>query len=136
MPAAILDDASATTICVDLRGSKYCQLFVMLGATDIAVTAMLLSESDTLTDANTLENGVAISGLTFAGSLPSATDDNKVYMFSFPTNGRKRYVDLTFTNGNGSAGGYVTAWANLFDMEIHNDNAASFNVAAIKRIPS
>ena len=134
-PQAIIDDASPVSVAIDSLGARYCIVKVELGATDIAVTALSVSESDTLTDANTLENGVAITGLDFAGSLPSATDDNKIYLFMYPIAGRKRYQDVIFTYGNGSAGGFVSINAILFDNEVHNDNAASFGATTIKRIP-
>lgn len=134
-PQAIVDDASPTSICIDTLGAKYVIVKVELGATDIALTALAMSESDTLTDANTLENGAAITGLDFTGAYPSATDDNKMYLFMLPTLGRKRYLDLTLTVGNGSLGAYVCAEAILFDNERHNFDTTSFNVAGIKSIP-
>lgn len=135
LPQALLDDTTATSNVVDLAGSKYCYIAVQLGATDIAMAALKVQEADAKTDATTLTSGADITGLTYATALPSATDDNKTYLFAFPTEGRKRYVNVVATAGNGSTGTYLTATAILFDKLAHNDNAASFNVAAIKRIP-
>jgi len=135
LPQAILDNATATSNVVDLSGAKYCYIKVQLGATDIAMTVLKVQESDARTDATTLTSGADITGLTFAGSLPSATDDNKTYLFAFPTEGRKRYVNLVATVGDGTAGTFINADAILFDKLAHNDNAASFNVAGLKRIP-
>lgn len=135
-PQAILDNTSPTTYCVDISGARYVQVFVQLGATDIAMTALKLQESDTLSSSTALSSGADITGLDFTGSLPSATDDNKTYLFSFPNDGsRKKYIDLTATCGDGSTGTFLTAFAILYDNDVHNDNYTSFNVAAEKRIP-
>lgn len=110
-PQAILDNTSPTTRCVDTIGCSAVTLVVYLGATDIAMAALSVSESDTLTDANSLSTGAAISGATFAGSLPSATDDNKFYAIKIPITGaRKRYFDATITAGDGSAGSFITSF--------------------------
>lgn len=134
-PQAIIDDASPTSVVVDTLGAKYVLVKVELGATDIALTAMKLQESDAITDANTLTSGADITGLDFTGSFPSATDDNKTYLFAFPTLGRKRYVDLVLTVGNGSVGAFVHAEALLFNELIHKLNAASYGATAMKQIP-
>jgi hypothetical protein len=135
LPQALLDDTTASSKVVDLAGSKYCYIAVQLGATDIAMAALKVQEADAKTDDTTLTSGADITGLTYATALPSATDDNKTYLFAFPTEGRKRYVNVVATAGNGSTGTYLTATAILFDKLVHNDNAASFNVAGLKRIP-
>ena len=46
-PAAIVDNASYTTGSIDTQGYEYLEVFVFLGATDIAMTALKLQESDT-----------------------------------------------------------------------------------------
>ena len=135
LPQAIIDNASATSNVVDLKGAKYVQVFVQLGATDIAMTALKLQESDVKASDTALTSGTDITGLDFTGALPSATDDNKTYIFAFPVEGRKRYIDLVATCGDGAAGTFITAWAVLHQNEIHNFDATSTNVAAIKRLP-
>lgn len=110
-PAAIIDNASATTASVDTKGFDYAVISVYFGAMDIAVTAMKLQESD---DDSTYAD---ITGATFAGSYPSATDDNKCFRFFVDLRGRKRYLDLVLTLGDGAAGTYVTAWAELSRAE-------------------
>lgn len=121
-PAAIVDNASFTTAIIDTKGYNYLEIVFQLGASDIAMAALKLQESDTLTDADTLENAADVSGMIYgtstniAGStsaLPSATDDNKLYAFQVPLAGRKRYIDLVATAGNGSLGTYGAATATL-----------------------
>jgi len=126
-PAAIVDNASPTTVVIDTQGFRFLEVYVHFGAMDIAVTAMKLQESDTTTDANTLSSGADITGLIFGtstnsggstSSLPSATDDNKFFKFEVDLRGRKRYIDLALTCGDGSAGTYVTAWGVLSLPEV------------------
>lgn len=115
-PAAIVDNASLTTASIDTQGYAYARIFVYLGATDIAMTALKVQESDddsTYADVTGLVYGTSsdIAGSTSA--LPTATDDNKCFTFEIDLRGRKRYLDLVATCGDGAAGTYVTAFALL-----------------------
>lgn len=117
-PAAIVDNASLTTSTIDTQGFAYLRVLVVLGATDIAMTALKLQESD-----NSGMSGAAdITGLIYGTSagiagttsaLPTADDDDKCFTFEVDLRGRKRYIDLVATVGNGSAGTYITAFALL-----------------------
>ena len=64
VPAAILDNTSATAVVIDTLGFDYMELPFCLGATDIAMTALYLQESD---DNSTWAN---VSGTVFG----TATD--------------------------------------------------------------
>lgn len=112
-PNAILDDASATTNEIDTLGFDYCTILVQLGATDIAMGALKVQESDTSGSDFADVTGLVASGTTGDGRLPTATDDNKVFAFFIDLRGRKRYLDLVATAGNGSLGTYVSAVAIL-----------------------
>ena len=46
-------------------------------------------------------------------ALPAADDDDKCFAFEVDLRGRKRYIDLVATAGNGAAGTYITAFALL-----------------------
>lgn len=117
-PGAIVDNASLTTAAIDTAGFAYLRVMVVLGATDIAMTALKLQESD-----NSGMSGAAdITGLIYGTSagiagttsaLPTADDDDKCFTFEVDLRGRKRYIDLVATVGNGSAGTYITAFALL-----------------------
>lgn len=112
-PQAILDNTSPTTRAFDTLGMSYVTLVVYIGATDIAMVALSISESDALTDANTLNSGTAISGSDFstASALPTDAADNTFVIVKIPITGnRKRYFDATITAGNGSTGSYITAF--------------------------
>ena len=117
-PAAIVDNASLTTATIDTLGYAYARVLVYLGATDIAMTALKIQESDD----SGMSGAADVTGLVYgtsndiAGStsaLPSATDDNKCFVFEIDLRGRKRYLDLVATCGDGTAGTYIAAFALL-----------------------
>lgn len=116
VPAAIVDNASATAVVVDTQGFDYAEIAFCLGASDIAMTALRVLESD---DNSTNVNisgtifgtAVDIDGTTTA--LPSNTDDNKIEVFNIDLRNRKRYLQLVATAGDGSAGTYMTAICRL-----------------------
>ena len=112
-PAAIVNNASFTTAEVDSvqNGVKYdwASVYVYLGATDVAVTQCKVQESDTSGSGFT-----DITGANGPASLsPTATDDNKFFVFHIDMRKRKRYLDLVLTIGSGTTGGFVTAFAIL-----------------------
>jgi hypothetical protein len=112
-PAAILDNASATTAEIDTLGFEYLSIICQVGATDIAMTALKVTESDTSGSGHADVTGLVFGTSTDidgnASALPSATDDNKFFVFLIDLRGRKRYIDLTATMGDGTAGGYFSA---------------------------
>lgn len=116
-PAAIIDNTSATNTAVDCRGFSYAEFPVQIGATDIAITALKLTECDTsggsYTDITgaTFDGGTSADGVTLA--LPSATDDNQVHAFHVNMVGRKPFIKVVVTFGDGSVGGFVACTARL-----------------------
>lgn len=131
-PAAILDAASAAATAIDCKGYSYLEIPIQLGATDINVTALKLEESNesgaNYTDipGATFDGGNGVDGVALA--LPSATDDNQPHVFQVSLVGRKRYVRVVCTFGNGTAGGFVAATARLsqanFLPPVSTDKAA------------
>lgn len=110
-PAAIVDNTSYTVAELDTLNWDYCQIYVILGATDIAMTALAVTESDTAGSGH-----ANVTGLVFATSnniagstsaLPVATDDDDVFCFDIDLKTRKRYLDVTATAGDGSVGTYA-----------------------------
>lgn len=133
-PQAIVDNASWTCNVIDTLGAKRLTVYVMLGATDIAMVALKLQESNVKASDTALTSGVDVPGCVFgtsngkysgsASALPSATDDNGIFAFDVPLDGnRKRYQLLVATAGDGATGTFLTAWAEL-DMEDAPDSAA------------
>lgn len=115
-PAAIVDNAAFTTAVIDTLGFRFITIVVLLGALDIALAALKLRESD----ASDMTGAVDVAGADFSVSpatLPAATDDNKLYAIHVNVIGRKRYLDLSMTGGDGAAGTFATAFAILSQAE-------------------
>lgn len=116
VPVAIVDDASWTSLVIDCNDWDYITLVIQLGATDIAMAALRVLESDD-NSTNTNVTGtifgtaVDIDGTTTA--LPSAGDDNNIELFHLDLRKRKRYIQIVATAGDGSAGTYLSALAIL-----------------------
>lgn len=137
-PAAILDNAAATATEIDCKGYSYLEIPVQLGATDIDVTTLKLEESDTsgsgfadITGA-TFSAGTNVDGVALA--LPAATDDNQVHTFQVNLIGRKRYIKVACTFGNGAAGGYVAATARLSHASYLSGTSTDKSAGGICRV--
>ena len=117
-PQAIVDNASWTTGEIDTLGADFLVVNILLGATDIAMTELKLTESDTAGSGHTDVPGTVFgtdnNDTGSPSTLPSATDDNKFFTFHVDLRGRKRYLDLVATAGDGAAGTYLAAWAELW----------------------
>jgi hypothetical protein len=98
-PALIVDNTDYTVAEIDTAGYEYANIICYLGATDIAMAALKVTETD-------------INGNTSA--LPSSTDDDKFVRFDIDLRGRKRYLDMVATAGDGSAGTYMAVFAILW----------------------
>lgn len=111
-PAAIVDNASYTTAEIDTQGFDYLTLVVSLGATDIAMAALAVTESDASGSGHANVTGLVygtstdIEGNTSA--LPTALQDDGIFLFEIDLRGRKRYIDVTATAGDGTAGTFAT----------------------------
>lgn len=129
-PQAITNNASFTTTVIDTLGYEYVEVVAMLGATDIAFTALKIQECDTsggsYTDVTGPTNYLGnATGLIYgtsalpdsdggtASALPTATDDNHLFVFDVDMRARKRFLKLVATIGSGSTGGFLTALAIL-----------------------
>lgn len=119
-PAALIDNASATTTAIDCKGARYVEIGVLQGATDIAMTALKLTECETsggsYTDITgaTFSGGLDTDGTTLA--LPSATDDDQIPKFEVNMDKRMRFIKVVATFGDGTVGGYVAAVARLSEL--------------------
>ena len=116
-PAAIVDNASWTVVTIDRKGWDHVSIDCLLGAADIAVAALKVQESDAsgsgFADVTGLVYGTSNNDTGSASTLPSATDDNLLFGFSIDCRGRKRYLKLVATGGDGAAGSYLAAIATL-----------------------
>ena len=117
-PAAIVDNAAYTTAEVDTKGWDRARFVVYIGATDIAMSALQVTESDVSGSGHVVVAGTVfgtaadIDGNTTA--LPSATDDNTFVVIDMDLRGRKRYLDLNMTAGDGTTGTFAAAWCELY----------------------
>ena len=112
-PAAIVDNAAFTTAAVDTAGFGACLFIVQLGALDIALAAMKLVESD----ASNMAGAVDVAGADFSVApltLPADTVDNALFGIFVNCVGRKRYLDLSLTGGDGTAGSFASILAILY----------------------
>ncbi len=120
-PAAIVDDAAYTTAEVDTLGYEAMTYVVSLGATDIAMVALKATESDTSGSGHADISGADFDGDTdddgSAAALPSATDDDNILIVNLDLRKRKRYVDLSATAGDGTAGTYLHVLAILHNPD-------------------
>lgn len=111
-PAAIVDNASFTTATIDTKGFSHLQVLVHFGAMDIAMAALKMQESDDSGMSGAADITGTVGGTAF--TLPSATSDNTFALFNINLKGgRKRYMDLVATGGDGTTGTYMTAIAIL-----------------------
>lgn len=122
-PVAINDNTAYTTNEVDTLGFRFVSFYIMFGAMDIAVAVLKLNEGDVSGSANTLVPGTDFS--VSPATLPSATDDNHIFAIHVDMKGRKRFLDLQFTAGDGAAGTFACAWAVLSRAEAAPASAAA-----------
>ena len=128
-PGALVDNALVVTTPVDTIGFDYLDIYVVLGALDIAVAGLKLRESDdgaTWTPIPESDYSNPANGQT----LPSATADNLVY--GFHVNGvgaRKRYVDVVMQAGDGAQGTYVSVVGLLSRGKTYPSDAAGRGLA-------
>jgi len=106
----IKDNASFAIEELDTAGWDYLEIIMAVGATDIAMSALAVTESD-----STGSGHANVTGLIWATSanidgdtsaLPTATDDDTFQIAHVDLRYRKRYIDVTATMGDGTAGGY------------------------------
>lgn len=129
-PAAILDDASATTAAVDTEGWDMARMVIHVGATDIAMAVLKVQESDVSNsgfvdiDATDFSDSTQVDIEGNALALPAADEDNGLIVIDIDLRGRKRYIDLVLTAGDGSAGTYVAAHCELFRGDVMPSSVA------------
>lgn len=123
-PVGSLDSTPAT---VDTKGWGCVDIYLFIGATDIAMAQLEVHESD--------DDSVyaAVDGLDWAtdSTIPSDSADNTFHCAHIKLDGkRKRYFQLEVDGGNGSAGAYFAAFAILSEPEVHPNTAAERGLAS------
>lgn len=106
-PAAIVDNAAFTTDTIDTKGYNEALFIVQFGAMDIAAAAFKLQESND----SGMSGAVDVAGADFSVlplTLPSASADHLLFAINVKLGGpRKRYLDVSLTGGDGSAGSFA-----------------------------
>lgn len=142
-PAAIVDNTSYTCNVIDTQGYDYCRIICHIGATDIAMAALKVQESDTKSNTTTLSSGADVTGLVFGtstniagttSSLPSSTADNTFQVFDIDLRGRKRYLLPVATAGDGAAGTYLAIHAELYNADAVPVTASECGAGDILRV--
>lgn len=128
-PAAIVDNAAFTTNTIDTIGYDYCTIVISFGAMDVAMAALKVQESNDsgmsgAADVTGLVYGTSTNTAGSTSSLPSATADNTLFAFHIDLRGRKRYLDVSATGGDGTTGTYMAAFAVLSRGEVAPSTAA------------
>lgn len=120
-PAAIKDNASFATTAVDTIGFGWVTFYISLGATDIALAALKLQESND----SGMSGATDVSGgdYSVSSTLPSANDDNKIFAIHVDCRGKKRYLDLVLTAGDGATGTFASVLAILGRPQISPSSA-------------
>jgi hypothetical protein len=137
-PAVIVDNASLTTTEIDTLGWDYATYIVYMGATDIAMTALAVTESDVTASGHANVTGLIwatsanIDGSTSA--LPTAGDDNTFQVAQINLVGRKRFLDLTATVGDGTAGQYTAVLCILSRGKIGPNTVAESGCNELLRV--
>lgn len=123
-PAAIVDNAAFVTNIIDTKGWDEALFVFQLGASDIAMAALKLTESED----SAMSGAVDITGADFSVSpatLPSATADDTLFGVHVKLGGsRKRYMDLSATGGDGSAGAFASGFVILAKGEASPDSVS------------
>ncbi|MEO0966223.1 MAG: hypothetical protein AAFY08_14030 [Planctomycetota bacterium] len=113
-PAAIVDNAAPTSNVIDtaVQGGKFLVFLLQLGASDVAMAGLVVNQSDAKTDDTTLDTGTELVDWSDTKTLPSATDDDKLYAIVIDLrSAHQRYMQLVPTAGNGAAGSFISAVA-------------------------
>lgn len=137
-PAAILDDTSAVFTEIDTNGFDYATINVCLGATDIGITVLKMQESATsgsgMADITGLIWGTSANTAGSTSTVPSATNDNKIFIFEIDLSKRMRYLDAVITFDDGTVGGFVACQTHLFKAKFLPTSAAERGATEILRV--
>lgn len=79
------------------------------------MTALKVQESDDSGMSGAADITGLVYGASGAAALPTASDDNKIFGFFVNLAGRKRYLDVVATAGDGAAGTFATCYAVLYN---------------------
>lgn len=116
----LADNQTLTSPALDVLKHKFAQIVLEVGASDIGLSDVRLEERNNTTDSWTVVPNSAVSSTL----LTATAVDNKCFSWHVTLQGRKRYVRLTATVGDGTLG------ANLCAYAITNLDSERINTAA------
>ena len=121
-PGALVDGASLAVTELDTLGYEHCEIYLIIGTTNTACSAAILTEGDASGTGHANIAASSFDGQTNAvgatAVLPSAANDDSVFVWSLDLRKRKRYIDATITVGSTSTGGYYTVIAILSNSKV------------------
>jgi hypothetical protein len=136
-PVAIKDDAAWVSTILDQNtdipsGARGVLFVIALGATDIAMAALKVQQSDAKTNDTTLDGGADLHNVA---TKPGADDDNKIWLVYVPiAKWTKRYLQLQATAGDGTSGTFMAAVA-IYDLpgesEVTAESLGAGNVSIV-----
>lgn len=137
-PAAIVDAADLVTAELDTKGWDHARFIVQLGATDIEMTTLQVTESDVSGSGHSAVDG-AVFGTSpdlegNVSALPSDTDDNGFFVVDLDLRGRKRFLDIDATVGDGATGAFVVILAELYRGEALPTSVAGHGAAGMLKL--
>jgi hypothetical protein len=139
-PQVIKDNVAWTCTAIDCKGFDYAVVTVLIGATDIAMAVLMLTECDTSGGSYVEIAATDFSDATqsdidgTALGLPSATDDNVFIEFHVALPKRKRYLKVSATAGDGTVGTYLAAWADLYQAGTGPNTSAEYGCDVVVRV--
>ena len=119
-PAARVNGLAASCASVDRKGFDFANVKLLLGATDVGLTACKLQESDD----NSTFTDIPGADFSVSGVLPAAGDSNKTFEWDVTLNARKRYLRPAITVGSGTLGAYACVL-----VQLHRAEQAPYNPA-------
>jgi len=131
------DNGAVTTAAVDCAGYDTALAIIQLGAVDIQLTALKLTESDNNSSYSDV-SGADFNGSTTidgsAASLPDANASNTIRLIQIDLRKRKRYLKLSATVGDGTTGAYISGALVLGNAEQSPSSSTECGAAAVLRV--
>lgn len=131
------DNGAVTTVAVDTLGYDEALAIIAIGSTDIAMTALKMTESDdnsTYTDVSGADfNGsTTIDGTT--ATLPDENADSTIRLVHLDLRKRKRYLKLSASAGDGTTGTYISGMLVMSKAEQAPKTGTAMGATAALRV--
>jgi hypothetical protein len=105
---------------------------------DIAMTTLKITDSNTSGSGHADVPGLVLGTSTdidgSTSALPTATNDNGIFVFNIDLRSRKRYIDVTATCGDGAAGTYITILGILSRPDATPTSSAGYGAVEVLEV--